>query len=211
MHSILSWQFTHSLSHTHTYTRTCKQRLNNLNCRFNLCTIKHYTYHFLQKTLLLHMEHNHRSTVCFASSTFGQVHMFLSSCKQLPLKDKTGSVWHDLLHWELDIQLKFDLTISLLLLPTRSFRTLIVPFGKYSPIVFMLVPCLDSVIFQYKISYPKLGSPLESKNICVVFTMKLTFLISVRSCEDKNTQNYIELKTRNGYTEQLLKQQIIQQ
>lgn len=185
--------------------------VNNLNYRFKLCTIIHYSYHFLQKTLLLHMEHNHGSTVCFASSTFGQVYMFSSSCKQLPLKDKTESVRHDLLYWELDIQLNFDLTISLLLLPTKSLWISIFPFGQYSPIVFMLVPFLDSVMFQYKISYPKLGSPLESKNKRVVFTVKLTFLISVRSCEDKNTQNYIELKTRNGYIERLLKQQIIQQ
>lgn len=114
------------------------------------------------------------------------------------MKDRTKSVQHDIhkLFGELNIWWKFDLTVILHIFLTRSSGTLIVLSGQYSPMVFMRV-CLDSDVFQYTTSYPNLGSPLLSKNICVVFTVKLTFLISLRSCGDKHKQNYIDVQSRN--------------
>lgn len=82
----------------------------------------------------------------------------------------------------------FDLTFTLL---SRPSGILTPSLEKYAPMVSMWVFRVDIFVLQYTISYPKLGSPLLSKCICVLFTVKFTFLISMRSCGDKYEQDYI--------------------
>lgn len=78
--------------------------------------------------------------------------------------------------------LKFHLTVWFIKCTRDSGTFVIFPFGRYSPIVCICTPLLNSDIFQYTISYPKLGSPSLLKKIRVVPTVKFTLWISERSC-----------------------------